>query len=137
MEFGEDNFLQSLERPPNINNLSIKNIIQIALMLILGCWSGYNLYKQFSPFKLSLWFVFQLIIYAAIFGGMVFGFYGMVTEKNPNMKSGFLCFWFGCVLLIIKAIIDFLYDGFYSKPLFELLIALALAFVIMKQIQHI
>ena len=137
MEFGQDGFLQSLERPPKINNLSIQNIIQIALMLILGCWSGYNLYEQFSPFKLSIWFVFLIIIYGSIFGGMIFGFYGMLTEKNANMKTGFSFFWLGCILLLIKDIIEFLYDGFNYKPFFELLIAMLLGFVIMKQIQHI
>ena len=61
MEFENNNFLQNLERPPNINNLSISNIIQIVLMIILGCWSGYNLYLQFNPFKLTISFVLQVL----------------------------------------------------------------------------
>ena len=137
MEFENNNFLQNLERPPNINNLSISNIIQIVLMIILGCWSGYNLYLQFNPFKLTISFVLQVFIYGLLFVGLIFGFYGMLSEKNVRMKTGFLCFWVGCISLLIKAIIDILSSGITFKCLFELLLSLLLGFVILKQIQHI
>ena len=137
MEFENDNFLRSLERPPNINNLSIPNIIQIILMIILGSWSGYNLYLQFNSFKLSISFVFQIFIYGLLFGGFLFGFYGMLSEKNVKMKTGFLCFWIGCISLLIKAIIDILSGSITLMGLFELLLSLLLGFVILKQIQHI
>ena len=137
MEFENNNFLQNLERPPNINNLSISNIIQIVLMIILGCWSGYNLYLQFNPFKLTISFVLQVIIYGLLFCGLIFGFYGMLSEKNVRMKTGFLCFWVGCISLLIKVIIGIFYEGINFRCLFELLFSLLLGFVILKQIQHI
>ena len=137
MEFENNNFLQNLERPPNINNLSISNIIQIVLMIILGCWSGYNLYLQFNPFKLTISFVLQVIIYGLLFCGLIFGFYGMLSEKNVKMKTGFLCFWVGCISLLIKVIIGIFYEGINFRCLFELLFSLLLGFVILKQIQHI
>ena len=137
MEFENNNFLQNLERPPNINNLSISNIIQIVLMIILGCWSGYNLYLQFNPFKLTISFVLQVFIYGLLFVGLIFGFYGMLSEKNVKMKTGFLCFWVGCISLLIKAIIGIFYEGINFRSLFELLLSLFLGFVILKQIQHI
>ncbi len=137
MEFGNDNFLQSLEKPPKINNLSITNIIQIVLMIILGCWSCYNLYLQLSAFKLSISFILLIFTYGLLFGGFLYGFYGMLTEKNVKMKTGFLCFWIGCISLLIKAIIDILSSGITFKCLFELLLSLLLGFVILKQIQHI
>ena len=137
MEFENNNFLQNLERPPNINNLSISNIIQIVLMIILGCWSGYNLYLQFNPFKLTISFVLQVIIYGLLFCGLIFGFYGMLSEKNVKMKTGFLCFWVGCISLLIKVIISIFYEGINFRCLFELLFSLLLGFVILKQIQHI
>ena len=137
MEFENNNFLQNLERPPNINNLSISNIIQIVLMIILGCWSGYNLYLQFNPFKLTISFVLQVFIYGLLFCGLIFGFYGMLSEKNVRMKTGFLCFWVGCITLLIKVIIGIFYEGINFRCLFELLLSLFLGFVILKQIQHI
>ena len=137
MEFENNNFLQNLERPPNINNLSISNIIQIVLMIILGCWSGYNLYLQFNPFKLTISFVLQVFIYGLLFCGLIFGFYGMLSEKNVRMKTGFLCFWVGCISLLIKVIIGIFYEGINFRCLFELLFSLLLGFVILKQIQHI
>ncbi len=137
MEFENNNFLQNLERPPNINNLSISNIIQIVLMIILGCWSGYNLYLQFNPFKLTISFVLQVFIYGLLFCGLIFGFYGMLSEKNVKMKTGFLCFWVGCISLLIKVIIGIFYEGINFRCLFELLFSLLLGFVILKQIQHI
>ena len=137
MEFENNNFLQNLERPPNINNLSISNIIQIVLMIILGCWSGYNLYLQFNPFKLTISFVLQVFIYGLLFCGLIFGFYGMLSEKNVKMKTGFLCFWVGCISLLIKVIIGIFYEAINFRCLFELLLSLFLGFVILKQIQHI
>ena len=53
MEFGNNNILQILERPPNKNNLSIYNIIQIIFMIILGSLSGYKLLDVIFNRKMS------------------------------------------------------------------------------------
>ena len=93
-------------------------------MIILGCWSGYNLYLQFNPFKLTISFVLQVFIYGLLFVGLIFGFYGMLSEKNVRMKTGFLCFWVGCISLLIKVIIGIFYEGINFRCLFELLLSL-------------
>ena len=137
MDFGNEDFLQSLERPPNIENLSLKNIIQIVLMLCLGCWAGYNLYEDIFQGKFSLFVLFQIIVYGLLFLGFLFSFFGLFLEKNANMKTGFLLFYLGCILLIIKAICECFTSQFNFIFIIELVISLLLGFVIMKQIQHI
>ena len=54
MEFDNNDILHQLERPPSKDNLSIYNIVQLVLMLILGITSAYRLYYLLFRHKLSL-----------------------------------------------------------------------------------
>ena len=137
MDFGNNNILQILERPPNKNNLSIYNIIQIILMIILGSLSGYQLLCDFINLKISTSILFSIIIYGPIFIGFILSCYGFIKEKNVHLKTGFLLFFIGSLLLIIKEIIGIIKLEFGFASFCELIISMILCFVIMKQIQHL
>ncbi len=136
MEFGNNNILQILERPPNKNNLSIYNIIQIILMIILGSLSGYKLLDVILS-KNSFSILLLIIIYGTIFIGFILSCYGFIADKNVNLKTGFLLFFIGSLLLIIKEIIEIVKLEFDFITFCELIISMILCFVIMKQIQHL
>ena len=136
MEF-DSNIMQNLERPPSRNNLSIVNIIQLILMLYLGCIAGYNLYSILSQMKFSFSNLLEILIDSLLFIGILISFYGIFVENNGYLKGGFLIFCSGCALLLIKIIIDWIKSGFSFKPLIDLLISLFMIYIIMKQIQHI
>jgi len=137
MEFGNDNILQTLERPPNKNNITIYGFIQIALMIILGCWVGISLFKELPNFKLHFYILLSIFAHSIIFVGFVFSLMGFISEKSAQLKTGFLLYFFGCILLLIKDFIDIFKFGISLLLFIQFIIALLLSFVILKQIQHI
>ena len=137
MEFGNDNILQTLERPPNKNNITIYGFIQIALMIILGCWVGISLFKELPNFKLHFYILLSIFAHSIIFIGFVFSLMGFISEKSAQLKTGFLLYFFGCILLLIKDFIDIFKFGISLLLFIQFIIALLLSFVILKQIQHI
>ena len=137
MEFGNDNILQTLERPPNKNNITIYGFIQIALMIILGCWVGISLFKELPNFKLHFYILLSIFAHSIIFVGFVFSLMGFISEKSAQLKTGFLLYFFGCILLLIKDFIDIFKFGINFLVFIQFIIALLLSFVILKQIQHI
>ena len=137
MEFGNDNILQTLERPPNKNNITIYGFIQIALMIILGCWVGISLFKELPNFKLHFYILLSIFAHSIIFVGFVFSLMGFISDKSAQLKTGFLLYFFGCILLLIKDFIDIFKFGISSLLFIQFIIALLLSFVILKQIQHI
>ena len=137
MEFGNDNILQTLERPPNKNNITIYGFIQIALMIILGCWVGISLFKELPNFKLHFYIILSIFAHSIILVGFVFSLMGFFSEKSAQLKTGFLLYFFGCILLLIKDFIDIFKFGISFLVFIQFIIALLLSFVILKQIQHI
>ena len=137
MEFGNDNILQTLERPPNKNNITIYGFIQIALMIILGCWVGISLFKELPNFKLHFYILLSIFAHSIILVGFVFSLMGFFSEKSAQLKTGFLLYFFGCILLLIKDFIDIFKFGISFLVFIQFIIALLLSFVILKQIQHI
>lgn len=137
MEFGNDNILQTLERPPNKNNITIYGFIQIALMIILGCWVGISLFKELPNFKLHFYILLSIFAHSIIFVGFVFSLMGFFSENSAQLKTGFLLYFFGCILLLIKDFIDIFKFGISFLVFIQFIIALLLSFVILKQIQHI
>ena len=137
MEFDKDNILETLERPPNKNNITIYGFIQIALMIILGCWVGISLFKELPNFKLHFYILLSIFAHSIIFVGFVFSLMGFISEKSAQLKTGFLLYFFGCILLLIKDFIDIFKFGISLLLFIQFIIALLLSFVILKQIQHI
>ena len=137
MDFGDNNILHNLERPPSRNNLSVYNIIQAILMICLGLSAGYNLIILFREFSFSKSELFSIFIDTLIFVGLCLSCFGFLKENNKYLKGGFILFWLGCILLLLKIIIAWFLKGFTFSSLIPLLIVFLLVFVISKQIQHI
>ena len=137
MDFGNDSILRNLERPPNIKNLTIYNIIQLLLMLVLGCSAGYHLIVNAIYGKSSFLYFFSIIVNGFLFIGIIVSFYGVYSDISETLKTGFLLTFVGCILLIIESIYELIKFGFVFMPLCEGFIALIICFVIMKQFQHI
>ena len=137
MEFGNDDFLRKLERPPNKKNLTPLSIIQLVLMLILCCSAGYNIIYNFIYGKSSFLYYFSLISNGLLFIGAIAGFWGIASEINATIKTGFSLFFGGCLLFIIEVIFRLFSSGFIVEYFIECLIALFLGFVIMKQMPQI
>ena len=137
MDFDDDNILHKLERPPSKNNLSVYTIVQIIIMLCIGCVAGYDLCSLLVNLKFSLSNLFQIVIDTLLFIGLCISAFGFLKENNGHLKGGFLLFYLGCLLLLFKLIIGFFKIGFSFSSLITLLIILCILFVITKQIQHI
>ena len=69
--------------------------------------------------------------------GFVFSLMGFFSENSAQLKTGFLLYFFGCILLLIKDFIDIFKFGISFLVFIQFIIALLLSFVILKQIQHI
>ena len=137
MEFGNDDILRKLERPPNKKNLTPYNIIQLVLMLILCCTAGFNIIYNFLYGKSPFLYYFSLICNLLLFIGAIVSFWGIAAENNATLKTGFSLFFVGCLLFIIEVIFRLFKFGFEIEYFIECLIALILGFVTMKQMQHI
>ena len=138
MEFGDNDFLHNLERPPSKDNLSGYNIIQILIMAYLGCSAGYNIYSIFSSDKqVSKSNIVELAFDLLLLIGFIISIYGFLSEKNGYLKGGFILFNLGCVILLIKTFVDWVKGMFSIYHLIELLLAIFIVFVITKQIQHL
>ena len=137
MEFGDNNILHNFERPPSKDNLSKYNILQIVIMAYLGCSAVYNLYSIFSEKQHSKSDIVEIVFDLLLLIGFITSFYGFVSEKNGYLKGGFILFNLGCVIMLIKNIVDWVKGMFSIYHLIELLLAIFIVFVITKQIQHL
>ena len=106
-------------------------------MIILGCWVGISLFKELPNFKLHFYILLSIFAHSIIFVGFVFSLMGFISEKSAQLKTGFLLYFFGCILLLIKDFIDIFKFGISLLLFIQFIIALLLSFVILKQIQHI
>ena len=137
MEFGDNDVLHNLERPPSRTNLSKYNILQIILMIYLGCSAGFNIYSILTQKQISKSNIVEIIFDSLLFIGFIASTYGFLSENNGYLKGGFIIFCFGCVILIIKIIVDWIKGMFSIYHLIEFLVAIFIVFVITKQIQHL
>ena len=136
MEFENNNILHQLERPPSKDNLSIYNVIQLILMLFIGISAANKLYYLLSQNYISLSNLIEIIVDILLIIGIIIIIFGFIRD-NINFKYGFLLFYFGCILLLIKKIIDLLENELFIFSLLELMIVILIIFVITKQIQHL
>ena len=136
MEFENNNILHQLERPPSKDNLSIYNVIQLILMLFIGISAANKLYYILSQNYISLSNLIEIIVDILLIIGIIIIIFGFIRD-NINFKYGFLLFYFGCILLLIKKIIDLFENELFIFSLLELMIVILIIFVITKQIQHL
>ena len=137
MEFGNNDILHNLERPPSRDNLSINNIIQIIMMICLGFSGGYNLYSLFKQYEFSFMNLLEIAFNILLLIGACISIFGFIISNNGYLKGGFIIFSLGCFIAIIKISVDWLKGYFNFYELFELLFAIILLYIIIKQIQHL
>ena len=129
--------MRELERPPTRNNLSLLNIIQLIIMLYIGCDSGKELFDLFKVGGFSFVDLLKIVIDGTIFIGMIIGAYGMFTDKSDSYKAGFTLFFYGCLGLIFMWILDTVKSGFSLGSFIEVLFICFVAYVLYKQISHL
>ena len=128
MEFENNNILHQLERPPSKDNLSIYNVIQLILMLFIGISAANKLNYLLSQNYISLSNLIEIIVDILLIIGIIIIIFGFIRD-NINFKYGFLLFYFGCILLLIKKIIDLFENELFIFSLLELMIVILIIFV--------
>ena len=107
-------------------------------MLYFTCVAGYNLYYQFTKAeKYSLADYFQIFCDGFIVIGFPTICYGIFGEDKKTMKIGYLIFLIGCFLDLLRLVIDVISGEKIFVSFINILIALLLTFVILKQFGHI
>ena len=129
--------MREFERPPSKNNLSIYNIIQLFIMLYLGCDAGKECFDIFKFGSFSFVDLIKIVIDLLIFVGMLIAAYGIFIDKSDSIKTGFLLFFYGCIGLVIIWILDLIKSGFSFGSLIELLFICFITYILYKQISYI
>ena len=132
-----DGVMNEIERPPSKNNLSVCSIIQLFIMLYLGCDAGKEVFDLFKAGGFSFVGLLKIVIDGLIFVGMLVAAYGLFSEKSESLKTGFALFFYGCVGLLIVWVLDLLKNGFSLGHFIELLIICFISYVLYVQIPQI
>ena len=132
-----DGIMRQLERPPSKNNLTVYSIIQIILMLCIGCSSGKDLFDIFSYSKFSIIDLIKIVVDGLIFIGFLLAAYAFFVDNSDHLKKGFLLFFFGLIGWLIICILDWFRSGFGFGSLIEFLIYCFLTYIIYIQCPHI
>ena len=132
-----DGVMNEIERPPSKNNLSVYSIIQLFIMLYLGCDAGKEVFDLFKAGGFSFVGLMKIVIDGLIFVGMLVAAYGLFSEKSESLKTGFALFFYGCVGLLIVWVLDLLRDGFGWGHFIDLLVIGFISYVLYVQIPQI
>ena len=132
-----DGVMNEIERPPSKNNLSVYSIIQLFIMLYLGCDAGKEVFDLFKVGGFSLVGLLKIVIDGLIFVGMLVAAYGLFAEKNDSLKTGFALFFYGCIGLLVVWVLDLLKDGFGWGHFIDLLLICLISYVLYIQIPQI
>ena len=128
--------LSEIQNPPSKNNISICSIIQLLIMLYIGCDAGKEVYDLFKAGSFSLVDPFKIVIDGLVFIGMLLTAYG-IFKDNDYLKNGFKLFLYGCLGLLIILVLDLIKQGFSFGSLVELLIICFISYIIYIQIPRI
>ena len=129
--------MNEIERPPSKNNLSVYSIIQLIIMLYLGCDAGKEVFDLFKAGGFSFVGLLKIVIDGLIFVGMLVAAYGLFGEKSDSLKIGFALFFYGCLGLLIVWVLDLLRDGFGWGHFVDLLVICFISYVLYVQIPQI
>ena len=133
MEFNNNDIIHILERPPSRDNLSIYNVLQIVLIICLGCSGGYNLYSLFKQFDYSFVNLLEIVFNTLLFIGACISILGLIMNNNAYLKGGFIIFGLGCLIAIIKIIVDWVKGYFNFYEFLEILFAIILLYIIITE----
>jgi hypothetical protein len=128
--------ISEIQNPPSKNNISIFSIIQLLIMLYIGCDAGKEIYDLLKVGSLSWVDLLKIIIDGLVFIGMLLTAYG-IFKDNDYLKKGFNLFLYGCLGLLIILVLDLIKNGFSFGSLCELLIICFISYIIYIQIPRI
>ena len=128
--------ISEIQNPPSKNNISICSIIQLLIMLYIGCDAGKEIYDLFKAGSFSLIDLLKIIVDGLVLIGMLLTAYGLFKD-NDYLKKGFNLFLYGCLGLLIIWVLDLIRKGFSFGSLGELLIICFISYIIYIQIPRI
>ena len=128
--------MREFQRPPTRSNLSIWNIIQIIIMLIIGILKVSEFYSSFKGNMLFTVFI-RIIVDGLIILGIIIFAYGLLAEQSKFLKLGLLLFLCGSFILIFFSFFEIFKEKSLIKSIFEIIIYGFISWVIFTQIPHI
>ena len=128
--------ISEIQNPPSKNNISICSIIQLLIMLYIGCDAGKEVYDLFKAGSFSWADLVKIVIDGLVFIGMLLTAYGILKD-NDYLKKGFNLFLYGCLGLLIILVLDLIRQGFSVGSLVKLLIICFISYIIYIQIPRI
>ena len=103
--------ISEIQNPPSKNNISICSIIQLLIMLYIGCDAGKEVYDLLKAGSFSIVNLIKIVIDGLVFIGMLLTAYG-IFKDNDYLKNGFKLFLYGCLGLLIILVLDLIKQGF-------------------------
>ena len=126
---------KDLEVPPSRANMGVFQIIELAVMLIVGILSIYDLFN-YLQYKFTLWSALVIVMDACIIAGLVFIIIGLFCSGSNKIKTGIILFFVGAVIAIAMIIQNLITDSKLEVWLLDLIkgaILVFLAIILWKQ----
>ena len=126
---------KDLEVPPSRANMGVFQIIELAVMLIVGILSIYDLFN-YLKYGFTLWTVLVIVMDACIIAGLVFIIIGLFCSGSNKIKTGIILFFVGAVIAIAMIIQNLITDNKLDVWLLDLVkgaILVFLAIILWKQ----
>ena len=126
---------KDLEVPPSRANMGVFQIIELAVMLIVGILSIYDLFN-YLQYKFTLWSALVIVMDACIIAGLVFIIIGLFCSGSNKIKTGIILFFVGAVIAIAIIIQNLITDSKLEVWLLDLVkgaILVFLAIILWKQ----
>ena len=130
---------KDLEVPPSRANMGVFQIIELAVMLIVGILSIYDLFN-YLQYKFTLWSVLVIVMDACIIAGLVFIIIGLFCSGSNKIKTGIILFFVGAVIAIAMIIQNLITDSKLDVWLLDLVkgaILVFLAIILWKQSKNV
>ncbi len=132
-----NDFMRQLERPPSRSNLSVVNIIELVLLLLIGLEAGKNCFDIFSMGKFSFIDLLEIVIDLLVFVGCCLGAYGLFKDENDKLKMGFMLFFYGLIGFLIVYVLGWFKKGFEFGSLLNVILFGFVAYVLYIQAKNL
>ena len=132
-----NNTMRELERPPSKSNLSLMNIIQLVLMLLIGLKAGKECYDIFSIGKFSFIDLIEIVIDLLVLVGCCLGAYGLFKDESDKLKMGFMLFFYGLIGFLIVYVLGWFKKGFEFGSLLNVILFGFVAYVLYIQAKNL
>ena len=131
-----DDFMNEIQNPPSKNNFSIYSIIQLLIMLYIGCDAGKEIYDLFKAGSFSFVELLKIFIDGLVLVGLILSAYG-IFKDNDYLAKGFILFLYGCLGLLTIWVLNLIKKGFSFGSLLELIIICFISYIVYIQISRI